>query len=244
MKRFTKQLIADITVGACLLGGGIGAYTASAADNSVAQKGPARQGFRQMPQVNKEEFAAKVAKDFGVKQDEVLKALDNETDLRDIGHAAILAKISGKSFATVLAMKSDWRDVEKKLGVTAEDIRKEQARATALRVAERGNLETAVAEQLLSEGYSPMDIEIAARIADASGKDINTVLAARKINNQWRDVAKDFGVDEQTLRQGPRNGGEHFGGPRHDRGEHRDMNGEHHFGGDRDDHDDHADDHE
>ena len=238
MKKFTKQLIVGITVGACLMSGGIGAYAASAdTENPKAQKQQARPNFKQMPQVSKEELAAKIAKDFNVKDSEVLKALNNNTDMRDIGHAAMLAKISGKSFSNILAMKSDWRDVEKKLGITREDIRKEQLRTTALRVAENGNIDSASAEKLLNDGYSPMDIEVAARIANAAGKDIDTVLAARKINNQWRDVAKDFGVDEQTIRQGRHHRGEKPGSDfNRNKGEHRaDKNHDAHVDDDRDD---------
>ena len=247
MKKITRQLLAGITIGAVVLTGGIAAV-ASAADQGNAP----RQGVRQMREVNREEFAAKVAEDFGVKKDEVMKAINNNTDIRDIGHAAMLAKLSGKSFSGVLAMKSDWRDVEKKLGISQEAIAKEQNHHRARRIAERGGLDSTVVEKLMSEGYAPMDIEIAGRIAKASGKDINTVLAARKINNKWSDVAKEFGLSEQNtpqLRRG--SDGVKSGKPdqfrRGEPGDHRFDGDKHHSydDGDHDDHDhDHDDDHD
>ena len=179
-----------------------------------------------------------------MKKDEVLKALDNNTDIRDIGQAAMFAKLSGKSFSSVLGMKSDWRDVAKKLGISAEDIRKEQARALALRVAKRTDLKEAKVQELLKAGYAPQDVEIAARIAKAAGKDIDTVLAARKINNQWRDVAKDFGVsEEQISRKGERRVAgahpdddfdKHRGAPKHMKKHGGDMS--EHFDGEHGDH--------
>ena len=216
-------------------------------------------GARQMPQINKDELAANIAAEYGVKKDEVAKAIENNTDIRDIGQAAMFAKLSGKSFASVLAMKSDWRDVAKKLGISGEDIRKEQERVAAVRIAKRTELKEAKVQELLNAGYAPRDIEIAARIGKAAGKDVDTVLAARKINNQWRDVAKEFGVTEdQIAKKGERRvAGAHpdgnFDGHRADGGAkhmkqrggdnmHGNFDGAHGMDRDHGDYDDHDDD--
>ena len=56
---------------------------------------------------------------------------------------------------------------------------------------------------LLKDGYNHRDIDIAGKIAKASGKNIKTVLAKREINNTWADVAKSFGVDLKKIMPPP-----------------------------------------
>lgn len=93
----------------------------------------------------------------------------------------------------------------------------------AKRIAEYGNLEEAVALQLLKDGYRGRDIEMAGRLAKASGKDVQAVLAMKKINNRWYDVADALGVawDDIRAQGGPQDlcgRGRAFhghGGPRH-----------------------------
>ena len=198
MKKTTKQIIAGIAMGAFVLTMGVGAYAADAPQDEK----PNVRVERQAPQMNKDEFAAAIAEEYGIKKDEVLKAVNDNTNFRDIGQAAMFAKLSGKSFSGVLNMKSDWRDVAKKLGISAQDIKKEQARVAAVRIAKHNGLDETQVQKLLNDGYMPGDIQAAAQIAKASGKDINTVLSARKINNQWRDVAKEFGISEEQMMQG------------------------------------------
>ena len=45
------------------------------------------------------------------------------------------------------------------------------------------------------------DVFEAAEIANASGKDIQSVLDRKKINNHWEDVARGFDVDPELLRE-------------------------------------------
>ena len=65
-----------------------------------------------------DEVAKHIAASFGVDEKQVKSALDDNKDFRDIGQAAMLAKISGKSFEDVLALKTDdkdWRTIGRSL---------------------------------------------------------------------------------------------------------------------------------
>ena len=51
----------------------------------------------------------------------------------------------------------------------------------------------------LKDGYNPHDIVIAGKIAKDSNKNVKNVLAKKKINNKWSDVAKEFAVDIKDI---------------------------------------------
>ena len=152
-----KRLLSGMLVGAVLLAGTISyAGAAAAQDNGQANaRMERRDNMRpgQMPQLDASKIAKHVAEQFGVKESEVLAALNDKRNFRDITYTAILAKISGKSFSDVLAMKSKdnhWRDVQKSLGVTKEQVRAEQIEMTAAHLAIRGDCcKTAIARWTL-----------------------------------------------------------------------------------------------
>lgn len=234
MKKFKKQIIAGVTIGALVLTGGIGSYVAHAKDsadktNETQTKDGRGFGRHEPPRIDKDTAARHIADTFGLDKNEILKAMDGDEDFRNIGHAAMLAKISGKSFGDVLALKTDkndWREVEKSLGISEDALQKERRSLEASRIAEIGSIDKSVAEKLLADGYEPRDIMMAATIAKAAGQDVNTVLAKKKINNRWGDVAEMFGVSKETLFKN--NGGPHHKGD----GEHRGFDGhdKKHFG--------------
>ena len=91
-------------------------------------------------------------------------------------------------------MKSDWRDVESKLGITYEQIRDAEMQMFVADLAEDTGASEKTIKSLLDEGYDPHDIEIAGYLAKESKKDIKKVLGMRKINNHWSDVADELGV--------------------------------------------------
>ncbi len=200
----TKKMIAGVVAGAVLLTGSL-TYVQAAKDNGGKDRMESRglAGHRQMPQMNREEMAGKIADTFHVSKDEVLKAMNEKEDFRNIGHAAMLAKISGKSFREVLSMKTKdkhWRDVQESLGITGEQMKGEMDSLTAERIAGHGNVELDTAKKLLKNGYQARDIEMAGILSKASGKDLQSVLDMKKINNHWKDVANSLGVDEGKLR--------------------------------------------
>lgn len=172
----------------------------------------------QPPKMTTDEVAQHIAESFGVDAKQVKSALDEQKDFRDIGRAAMLAKISGKSFADVMALKTDdkdWRDIESSLGVTREKVRQLRIEMTAKDLSRDGVIDEEGALKLLKDGYEPWDISCASILAEAAGKDIQSVLDLKKINNRWGDVADQLGVDHKELKKfhgpGPHGMGRHDG---------------------------------
>lgn len=146
--------------------------------------------------------AKAVADIYGVSASEVEKAIENEVPYRYIDRAAFLAKASGKSFQTVLDMKKDdnrWIDVEESLHIADEQYRAARADILSRCIASRCRMEANEARAFLDEGYRPMDIAIAARIAETAKVDVRKVLDAKTIKNDWEDVAASFGVDDDVI---------------------------------------------
>ena len=206
MEFWNKKILAGMATGALLITGSLAISHAQSADTADDSCGRYERrghfGHHQMPQMDKTKLAEHMAQEFGVGKDEVLTALEAKNDFRDVGHAAMLSKVSGKSFSDVLALKTEqngWPEVEKSLGITPEQIKESMDSLMAKRLAERANISEDRASQLLTAGYEPHDIAMAGAIAQAAGKDIQAVLDKKKINNRWPEVAKSFGVDFKDL---------------------------------------------
>lgn len=152
--------------------------------------------------VSSSEQAKEIADFYGVSASEVKEAIEDQVPYRRIDRAAFLAKASGKSFRDVLRMKTDenrWRDVEDRLQLTDEQYRETYIGCMARGIATRCGMDAGQARTLLDEGYHPMDIDAASRIARAANADIRAVLDKKTIRNDWDDVAELFGLDEDSL---------------------------------------------
>lgn len=196
-----KKILAGILSGALILGGGF-AVNSVQANEPPAPEMQENEDKPERPQMTEEQlndYAKKLADHYGLNQSEIADALKNHVHFDDIRSAATLAKLSGKSFSKVLAMKVDWRQVAEKLGVTREQVEEFERNEHLEGLAERSKLDKKTVESLLKENYDPRDISIAGIIANASGKNVKSVLAKRKLNNSWDDVAKEFGVDLKKL---------------------------------------------
>ncbi|MBR0261798.1 MAG: hypothetical protein IJQ85_08410 [Selenomonadaceae bacterium] len=136
---------------------------------------------------------------YGVDSAQLEKAFKDGFPMPDIRHAAVLSKLSGKSFSDVLAMKIDWPQVAEKLGVTDKQVKEYFKQEREEFFAKYAEIDVKTLKALLKDGYHPHDIAIAGRIAKASGKDVKSVLGKRKINNTWDDVAKSYGVDMKKI---------------------------------------------
>ena len=136
---------------------------------------------------------------YGVDSAQVEAALNEGVHIKDIRHAAILAKLSGKSFSDVLSMKVDWFQVADKLGVTREQVQEFFQQERDEHFAAEAKTDVKTFKALLKDGYDPHDIMIGGRIANAANKNIKSVLEKRRINNTWDDVAKSFGVDMKKI---------------------------------------------
>lgn len=196
-----NKVLAGILSGAIIFGGGIAlnpvqAEPAATEQQEDWQQGP-RHERREMSPEKLSEFAKKIADTYSVNQVEVEEALKNRVHFEDIKVAAMLAKLSGKSFSEVLEMKSDWWQVAEKLGVTREQMEAQMEAERLDDLVKRSKLDQKTVESLLKDKYDPYDITIAGIIASSSGKNVKTVLSKRKLNNTWEDVAKEFKVDLQ-----------------------------------------------
>ena len=136
---------------------------------------------------------------YGVDTAQVEAALNDGVHIEDVRYAAVLSKLSGKSFSDVLSMKVDWGQVAEQLGVTNEQIGDFFRQEHEESFAKHAGVDVKTLRSLLKDGYDPRDIGIAAKIAKAAGKDVKSVLGKRKINNTWDDVAKSFGVDMKQI---------------------------------------------
>ena len=212
MNTFKKKIIAGILSGAIIFTGGF-LSSAQAAENFDGQQ--QRHERRQFSDEKISEFAKNIADNYGVSQAEVETALKNRTHFEDIKIAATLAKLSGKSFSEVLAMRTDWRQVAEKLGVTREQFEEHMKAEMLEGLAKRSKLDAKTVESLLKEKYNPHDITVAGLIANASGKNVKTVLSKRKINNNWEDIAKEFNVDLNKFKDSERGRGGFDRGNKH-----------------------------
>ena len=144
-----------------------------------------------------------ISEKYGVDSAQVEAALNDGVHFGDVKFAAALAKLSGKSFSEVLAMRVDWFQVAEKLGVSQEQLKAFFEQEHDEHFAKMAGMDAKTFKSLLKEGYDPHDIMIAGKIAQESGKNVKNVLDKRKINNTWEDVAKSFGVDMKKIMPPP-----------------------------------------
>lgn len=140
--------------------------------------------------------AERLSNDFGVARSDVVEYLQKGVHPRELHHASMVAKISGKSLKDVMTIKEGrhWNEVEQTLGVSREDLKGLMRELMAKRVAEDAHSDVNTVAKLLKNNYNPRDIEIAGIIAYESGKSIQSILNKKTINKGWWDVAKECGV--------------------------------------------------
>ena len=206
MKIFSKKTTASLLAGAMLLTGAMSAGIVQAAESTDTTNRPERsqqQRPMQPPQMDNEKMAQELSDTFDISKDEVQSyQKENKGDFHDIFRAALLAKTSGRSFADVIALKTSsntWKDVQSSLGITKEQIRTAQDELMAARMEKALSIPKSTSLSLMKQGYRHMDIAMASTLAKESGRTIDAVLAMRKINNTWEDVAKSLNISEDTL---------------------------------------------
>ena len=173
---------------------------AGAVGSVYAAEKPDNRPPGQRQQIDVNALAKEIATQYDVNEKEVLAALKEERPMDDIYYAAMLAKVSGKSFRQVFAMKSDWFDVMKALGITREKYEATLQEMMAEDIAARSDLDVKTVNELMNKHYSPRDIRIAGRIAKASGKNVQEILDSKKLNQRWLDVAKELGLGPEVVR--------------------------------------------
>ncbi len=205
-----KKMIMALSAGGVLFGatlfgvtGEAQAHTGEPMEHHRMERGPWR--------MNDREAAARAAEMFGVDEAEVAAYLaENPRAFRDIFPCSMLAKTSGHSFAEVMVIyeeQGDWRAVGESLGVTREMIHETMGELMAARIADgKTNLTPDEARGLLREGYHPRDVRAAGILGKAANKNARDILAMKRINNGWDDVAKELGLDASVLREAFRPG--------------------------------------
>lgn len=196
MHNFSKKILAGLLGSAIILA----SSQALAAPSEMPGHG---KDWQQEAATNIDGWSKYFSEKYGVEPAQIEQALKDGVHIEDIHSAAVLSKISGKSFSDVLAMKVDWPQVAENLGVTREQLAEFAKQEREKMLAKRSGIDVATLKSLLKEGYNPRDIDIAGKIAKAANKDIKTVLAKRTINNTWNDVAKSFGVDMKKIMPPP-----------------------------------------
>ncbi len=209
-----KKLIMAMAAGGVLLGASLFGLTGEAAEAQGHHGGPPMGQHHMGPgpwRMNDKDAAARAAEMFGVDEAEVSAYLaENPRAFRDIFPCSMLARTSGHSFAEVMAIyeeQGDWRAVGESLGVTREMIHETMGELMAARLADdKTNLTPGEARELLREGYHPRDVRAAGILGKAANKSAIDILAMKKINNGWDDVAKELGLDAAVLREAFRPG--------------------------------------
>lgn len=213
MTMLTKKTIAALALGAFLLAGAV-PFIANAAE--TGQGRPALERTEKRP-ISPAQAADRLAETYGVSRDSVLAHFTSGVKFRDIHRAAFLAKASGKTLDETLALKTSdntWKDVAQTLGVTREKAKATRHGLVADSLSAKLGFDRAATLDLLGQGYKPRDIAVAGLLAADTGKSAADVLALKKINNTWRDVAQSLGVSDETLKQDMQKLRQAF--PRHD----------------------------
>lgn len=192
MKNLAKKIVVGLMAGSLFF---VGAGEVYAAENNRPPKPPTQEQM----QARLGAWAKATSKWSSVSEKDLLNAVQKkEKSFEDIEIAAMLSKISKKSFNDVLAMKTDWSDVMKKLGVTREKYDAAFEELTIQSLADDAEISEDLIKTLLSQHYYPRDIVIAGKLAKASGKNIQDVLDMKKINQRWVDVARELKVSKNV----------------------------------------------
>jgi len=198
MKLSAKKTIAAIAIGAFILAGIAVPYIAQA-DRADDQ----RPAFGQR-HVDPDKAASRLSETYGIDKSAVLKYLNDGVPMRNLNRAAFLAQASGKSLDDVLALKTadnSWKDVAKTLNITKEQFKATRNTLLSNRLNAKLGLDKQATFALFDQGYLPRDVAMAGLLAQNTGKSMDDILALKKINNRWSDVATTLGVDHDTLKQ-------------------------------------------
>lgn len=190
-----KRFIASVVAGIVLLGGTVSPIVAAATTS------PAKQEHRQL---YIEKIAQNMSDTFGVSKWEVMKFHKDGYAFNELYEASLIAKASGKSLREVVSVKkadNNWRDVAQKLGVTQQKLKATRIDISSTKLNTKLNIPKYVAAELLNNGYHARDIAVANELAKNTDKPIKDVLAMKKINNTWFDVANSLGISQETFKK-------------------------------------------
>jgi hypothetical protein len=198
MKMLPKKTLAAVIAGAFIIAGVLSPFIVQAATSQQDRSAVEHR------QVDPDKAAQRIADNFGLDKDTVLKYHTNGIAFRDIGRAALLANAANKSIDEVIGLKTSsntWKDVAKTLNVTKDQLKTARNTIAANRLNAKLGFDKDTVMNLFEQGYKTRDVAMAGLLAQDTGKTIATVLDMKKINNTWRDVANSLGVDNATQKQ-------------------------------------------
>lgn len=197
--KVSRKAIAAFVIGAFMLGG-IAIPLIAQAETTKDQ--PAY--HQKCRKLDPEEAAKRLSSDFGLDEALISKYQQEGRDSKDLYHAAFYAKVSGQSFESVLALKTEtntWKDVADTLGIDKEKAKAVRQELAAKRISLKYSLNQEDVQDLFNQGYHHRDIAMAGLLAKESNQDIAQVIALKKVNNTWHDVAAELGIDLKALKQ-------------------------------------------
>jgi hypothetical protein len=227
MKIVSRQAIAAMVAGTFMIAAAATPFIVQAAEtNSTPMKEQQMEHKDWHQKMSPAKIAQHLADTFGIDQATILQYFVQGTSFKDISRAAFLAKASGKSFVDVISLKTsdnNWKDIATTLGITKEQMQATRQDMIATGLNKKIGLDKETTLNLLHDGYQAHDIGMAAELGKNTDKALTDVLALKKINNTWFDVATTLGVDKETFKSDTKEIGFGFGHRGHDcHGEHND----------------------
>jgi hypothetical protein len=195
----SRTAIAAFVVGAFILGG-IAIPLIAQAESTTKD----RPAHHRCHQVNPEQAAKRLSTEFGLDEALIAKYQKEGKSVKDLSRAAFFAKASDKSFESVLALKTEtnsWKDVASTLGVDKEKVKSLRQELAAKRLSQRFSLDQGDIQNLFNQGYHHRDIAMAGLLAKQSSQTIEQIIAMKKVNNTWQDVATELGIDLKALKK-------------------------------------------
>lgn len=196
MKNFiTKKAIAAFVAGTFICAGLIVPFAVQASADK--QDRPAMHQRK----VDPNKAAERLAQRFGLSQEAILKHHNAGYNFHDLHKSAFLAKASGKSFESVIAMKTadtNWRSITQELGVTKDQLKLVRRDMRAQHIIGKTKMSKEAVMSLMEQGYKGRDIYMAGLLEMKSGRLASDVIQLKKINNTWFDVAEAIGVDREA----------------------------------------------
>ena len=152
---------------------------------------------------HQDRFIKQAAAELGVEQQTVKDFFAQGNGPRDLHMALIFSEASGKSLSTVLADKTaavSWPELEKKYSLDRTQLHQARENLMIRQVIKFSTLDEQSVRDLIKAGYQPHDIAFAGKLANKTHTSVQSVLDKKKINNSWRDVAKELGLSDADLR--------------------------------------------
>jgi hypothetical protein len=200
MKNLGKKSMIGLAAGAVFLAGSIIPLVAQAAASTTSQ----RPGITQS-QASPNKLAQDITDTFGVSKADVLQYHNQGYDFKELFRGSFLAKASGKSLKEVMSLKNSdtsWMSVAQTLGVNKEKMYVTHKDIEATQMEKTLSIPKKISASFMRQGYHAQDIANANILAKNTDKPISAILAMKKINNTWFDVAQSLGVSDDVFTQG------------------------------------------